>query len=79
MGDSALVVPFEKIVAIDIESYGAARAAAEWAGRRFTVIKGVCDFADANKDDAAHLTAAANAAEVLSTMITGGAFAFVPG
>jgi nucleoside phosphorylase len=63
-----------KIAAIDMESYGVARAA-ELPKRRYWVIKGVCDLADVKKDDAAHPTAAANAAEVLSAMISGGAFA----
>jgi hypothetical protein len=58
------------------QSYGVARAA-ELQKRRCWVIKGVCDLADVKKDDAAHPTAAANAAEVLSTLISGGAFAYV--
>lgn len=62
-----------KIVAIDMESYGVARAAAE-ANRRLTVIKGVCDVANKHKDDKFHRIAARNAAHVLLHLIQSGGF-----
>jgi nucleoside phosphorylase len=62
-----------KIIAIDMESYGVARAAGE-VGRRVTVIKGVCDLADKKKNDKWHRIAARNAAETLLALIRDDAF-----
>lgn len=71
--DEQIQVRHRKIAAIDMESYGAARAA-EDGKRKLTVIKGVCDMADHTKVDDAHAIAADNAAAVLATLIAGGAF-----
>lgn len=71
--DEQIRLRHRKIAAIDMESYGVARAA-EDGKRKLTVIKGVCDFADPTKVDDAHAIAAGNAATVLATLIGRGAF-----
>jgi nucleoside phosphorylase/predicted nucleotidyltransferase len=63
-----------KFSAIDMESYGLARAA-EQTGRFPTVIKSVCDLGDKNKGDSHQAEAATRAAQVLHRMIVAGAFA----
>lgn len=63
-----------KIIAIDMESYGVARAA-ESAGRSVTVIKGVCDFADEKKHDDYRQEAVTAAASTLRELIVRRAFA----
>lgn len=60
-----------KLAAIDMESYGVVRAA-ESAGRRATVIKGVCDMADEEKGDKHHQQAAVAAARVFSHLLRHG-------
>lgn len=62
-----------KLAAVDMESYGVVRAA-EAAGRRATVIKGVCDMADEAKNDKHHKQAAEAAARVLLHLLRSGAF-----
>ena len=62
-----------KIAAIDMESYGVVRAA-EAAGRRATVIKGVCDMADEMKNDKHHEKAAVAAAGALLHFVKAGVF-----
>lgn len=71
--DEQIRIRHRKISAIDMESYGVARAA-EQARRKLTVIKGVCDLADHAKNDGAHSLAAGNAADVFVLMIQRGAF-----
>lgn len=71
--DNQIRFRHRKISAIDMESYGVARAAAE-VKRKLTVIKGVCDMADHRKNDGAHTLAAENAANVLVALIERGAF-----
>jgi nucleoside phosphorylase/predicted nucleotidyltransferase len=63
-----------KLAAIDMESYGVACAAAR-RGAELTVVKGVCDFADEEKNDEFHEAAANNAAAQLRVLIELGAFA----
>lgn len=69
----ALQLRHRKLAAIDMESYGVVRAA-ESAGRRATVIKGVCDMADEEKGDKHHEQAAAAAARVLVHFVRAGIF-----
>lgn len=71
--DEQIRIRHRKIAAIDMESYGVARAA-EDGKRKLTVIKGVCDLADEGKADDARANAASNAAEVLATLIARGIF-----
>ncbi|WP_423488733.1 nucleotidyltransferase domain-containing protein [Mycobacteroides sp. PCS013] len=62
-----------KIAAIDMESYGVARAVGE-VGRRLTVIKSVCDMADGAKNDDFHAIASRNAASMLVTLLASNVF-----
>lgn len=62
-----------KTVALDMESYGVARAA-ERNGSRVTVIKSICDFADSAKNDEFHEFAAATSAAAFRHLVREGAF-----
>lgn len=46
--------PVRKTVAIDMESYPFYRAVSDYPGIRSLLVKGVCDYADMEKDDSFH-------------------------
>jgi len=60
-------------VALDMESYGVARAA-ERRGCRVTIIKSISDFADSTKDDEYHEFAAMASAAAFRHLVREGAF-----
>jgi nucleoside phosphorylase len=62
-----------KLAAIDMESYGVA-CAAERCGARFTVIKGISDFADASKNNDYNDVAARASAGVFEFLVREGKF-----
>lgn len=68
-----LVNTHRKLAAIDMESYGVLRAA-EARKTPATVIKSVCDLADAHKSDDLHDRARAAAARVFVEAVRAGAF-----
>lgn len=63
-----------KVSAIDMEAYGVA-AAAEHRGAMVSVIKGICDFADASKGDDSHELAAMASALAFRVLVEDCAFA----
>jgi nucleoside phosphorylase/predicted nucleotidyltransferase len=69
-----LVAHHRKLAAVDMESYGVA-CAAQRRGAYLTVIKGICDFADEDKNDDVHEFAATAAAQELRVLVEDGAFA----
>jgi len=69
----ALIDAHRKIAAIDMESHGVLRAA-EARKTPATVIKSVCDLADADKSDDLHDRAREAAARVLVEAVRAGAF-----
>jgi len=62
-----------KAVALDMESYGVARAA-ERNGSRVTIIKSICDYADSTKNDDFHEFAAMTSAAAFRHLVREGAF-----
>lgn len=62
-----------KTTALDMESYGVARAA-EKRGSRLSIIKSICDFADSQKNDDHQEFAATAAAAAFRQLVTEGAF-----
>lgn len=69
----ALKTHHRKVAAIDMEAYGVA-AAAEHRGASVSVIKGICDFADATKNDEYHEFAAMVAALEFRVLVEDCAF-----
>ncbi|MFC7280201.1 hypothetical protein ACFQS1_40125 [Paractinoplanes rhizophilus] len=69
----AICSAHRKAVALDMESYGVARAA-ERHGCRVTVIKSICDFADSAKNDEFHKFAARTSAAAFRYLVREGAF-----
>lgn len=72
-GRDALVDIHRKLAAIDMESYGVIRAA-ETRKTPATVIKSVCDLADADKSDDLHNRAREAAARVFVEAVRAGVF-----